>query len=108
MFTHKMDPLCKTEIDALWRSSSEQDGKIKTLEESLAAIEAKLDELLEKVPESSIESEKAKPAPLPHQPGHKPWSQRKKERELAAKSSTFIEEVVKGAATTKPEGTDGN
>lgn len=98
MFRLGMNPLCRIEFE-------KYEDRIHKLEESLAAVETKLDQLLdakENLPERSIEGE-PKPEPMALAPGHKPWSQRKRERETKAKSSTFTDKVRKGAATTKPE-----
>lgn len=95
MFKHKIDPLVQTELDRL-------TAETKNIGEGLAAVEEKLDEILQRLdsPERSIpgDGKQPKEPPLEIAPGHKPWSQRKREREQRTRDPRFAERVIAGAA----------
>lgn len=104
MWKHQMDPEVKKRLEDL-------EAQMKTFQQTADAIEAKLDELIaerENPEKRSIEGEAKKIEPVPHGPGYTPWSKRKQQRAAQAASSTFVDKVVKGAATTKPEETDAS
>ena len=107
IFTHKMDPLVRKELDALQKQFSDLETLVKQFAPALpalAAMEAKLDELLETSGDDTAMDGPKKPEGLAMMPGYVPPSRRKRERAAASTSSAFVEKCVKGAATTKPEG----
>ena len=109
LFQHKMDPLVRQEFNEQAEKFNryvELTGeRIAKLNDDLAAVEGKLDEVLKRLdtPVRSISNESAKPEPLAMSPGHVPWSQRKKAREQKARDPNFAARIVKSTATTEPK-----
>jgi hypothetical protein len=110
MFTHKMDSLMRVEIDALKSELSshkllidEQARQIIALRQDYTEVEKKFDELLTENSGLRSITEKQPEESALISPGHKPWSQRKRERIQRSASPIFVEKVMKSAATTEPE-----
>lgn len=107
MFTHKMDPMVRKELDAIWQDLRGISARTTNMEKTLAAIpsiEEKLDFLISQTePSRSIEADGAKPEPMAMSKGHIPWSQRKAQRAARTASQGFVDKVVKAAAPTKLE-----
>jgi len=121
MWKHTIDPLITAQIEqirsdfqkARVHEHPELDAKIAGLEaqihglnEILSLIEEKQDEILKRLdsPERSIpgDGKDAKQPPLDIAPGHKPWSQRKFEREQSKRDPGFAAKILKGSAATEP------
>lgn len=106
MFSHKMDPLVKSEIARLQGLIDSQASEIVRLKADFGHMETKLDQILAALdnPESrSIPADK-KPETIEVGPGYTPWSRRKQERVRKSASPNFIEKVKKSTALKEPEG----
>jgi hypothetical protein len=91
----------RSQLDELFIEISKFIIQNKAIEDSQAAVELKLDELLAKPAERSIPGEEPEPEKLDIGPGRKTFTQRKRERERNSASPGFIDKVRNGAAVTE-------
>ena len=116
MFKHKPDPEVMAELenlklevgkelDGLNRQLAAVEAQNHLLQDQQDMIEEKLDEILKRLDSSARsipgESKDAKAPPLEIAPGHKPWSQRKFEREQRKRDPNLANKLTRATAPTE-------